>query len=163
MRTKKGEEYLSSKDACAISSFSEEELRFLCLEGKVRSRWLGGGYFVEKASLLSLLKKKTFLPYGKIDLERSLDIWHSRIFNKFGILMVVTVVFLTVFVLPVFFLENNGFSGYDITKAPASFNSVAYISEGNGTMAAVGYINDTIATAIEKGAIFLYDLISNIF
>ncbi len=162
MRTKKGEEYLSSKDACAISSFSEGDPRPLGLEGNARSAWHGCGYFVEKASLLLLLKKKTFLPYNKIDLKRSLNVWHNRILKKFGILMAVSAIFLVLFIIPIFFLEDVS-SGYDIAKAPASFNSVAYISDGNGTMAAVGYINDTIATAIEKGVIAIYNFISSWF
>lgn len=164
MKTKQGEEYLSPKDAAALSSFTEKQLRALCLEGKVKSRWIGGGFFVEKESLLSIVRKGSVSPYENIDVQKSFDVWHGRVFRKFGVLTAVVAVFLVIFIIPVFFLSENTFSGFDVTQAPASFNSVGYVANADkGTLAAVGGMNEILAKGIEKVFMALYNLVSSWF
>lgn len=156
MRTSDGREYLSSKDACAASGYSEEELRSLCLEGKVRSRWHRGAYFVERSSLLQQMRRGTFETHAPVDLSYSMALLHHRSLRRFSVLVGIVGIFILVLVLPLFFFHGTFSSRFDIAYAPSSYNSTAaFTGEGGTVAAAVTYADDRLAQGIEKAVLFI--------
>ena len=152
----KGEKYLSSKDACAVSGYSKDELDKLCKVGKVRTLWFKDGYFIESRSLLACVTGGVFT-----DLNRGFFVKKILFFKKFGGLLVASLVLIVVLIFPLVLIEEELISENSLGYAPSTYNSTQYIVDKTGAVAGVFKVNDIIAELIEKGLYGIYDGISS--
>lgn len=167
MRMHDGEDYILLKDAGAMSGYSLVELQVLCLEGKVRSKWLSdGSCFVGKRSLLQYMKKGDVRVSLHGDLRRGLHGWHERMSKKFNVLIVTAVVFVVVLILPLFFLGGTmSMSQYDASLGASAFNSMTPLQENSGNLfvATVSGVNDRLAGGIEQTIMTVYRIFMSVF
>lgn len=166
MRTRDGGDYISLKDAGAMSGCSSIELRVLCLEGNVRSKWLSdGSCFVDKASLMRYLSKKNVRASLHNDLYRGVHEWNKRMTQRFKMLVVMATVFVVALIIPLFLLGGTLSPESDATLVASTFNSTTLLREGDGNLfvMTVTGINDSIAGHIEKAMVEIYRIITSIF
>jgi hypothetical protein len=169
MRTQDGEDYILLKEAGAMTGCSERELRVLCLEGKVRSRWLpDGNCFVGKVSLLKYMEKGNMRAVLHGDVEDSHDLWQKRMFKRFHSLVAVAVIFVGVLIFSLFSFGNGITlkSESDAALGASTFNSMkipASIDGGNLVVATVLGVNDILAEGIEKVLVTTYRTAETVF
>ena len=148
----RGKEYLSSKDACAVSGYSKNELDKLCRNGSVRTLWFKDGYFIESRSLLAYTAKG--YPLGV--LGGGFFIKRKIFFKKFGGLVAALLILISVLMLPIMLIEQP-LSKDSLGYAPSTYNSTQYISDKTGAVASLAEINNTVADLIEKGLYGIYN------
>ena len=148
-------EYLSSKDACAVSGYSKNELDKLCRNGEVRTLWFKDGYFIESRSLLAHTTKE----HSSGILDGGFFVKRRIFFKKFGGLLAALLILISVLILPIMLIEEP-LSKDSLGYAPSTYNSTRYISDKTGAVASVAEINNVIAGLIEKGLYGIYNGLS---
>ena len=142
-----GQKYISSKDACVASGYSEDKLFQLCLRKKIKSQQFKGGYFIETRSFLKHIKAKhSLLPIGVL---HDTNIWHDSMFKKISGLIVVVIISLFILIVPIFFLQTEHFFNYDITQMSSSYNSVSYFLNEDDPKTMIANINNAAVVVIE--------------
>jgi hypothetical protein len=112
-----GKEYLSSKDACAVSGYSEQELLKMCKEKHVFFRKVKGGVFVLKESLMMHLHAKPRAGKEHLSIERAVFfaeevIAHEKklLFHNRKVALAMVGLLLVVLMVPIFFSKNKNIS-----------------------------------------------------
>ena len=143
-----GQKYISSKDAYIASGYSEDKLLRLCFEKKIKSQGFKGGYFIEAQSLLKYVKTK-HLPLS-VGTLHNLNSWYDIMLQKFSELIVIAIFFLFILITPIFFLQIESFSNYDITQMSSSYNSISYFLNESDPKTVIITVNNTVAAVIES-------------
>jgi hypothetical protein len=126
-----GKEYLSSKDACSISGYSEQELLKMCKEKHVFFRKLKDGFFIHKESLMMHLYTKPQEGKKHLSVERAVFfaeevIEHEKkiLFENRKVALAMVCLLLVVLLVPVFFSKNKSISAKgNLSAVSAAFTS----------------------------------------
>jgi hypothetical protein len=145
----KGKQYLSLKDACALSGSSYDEMRSLCAQGLIASVWYDHALLVEQQSLETLIRQGDVSRIAK-DMSGSEEVWRRNVSKRFLTVAGAIVAVTLVLSLPLL-ISGTVSPQADIEAVASTYNTMRVFSEADsGVAAALASINETVGDAIAR-------------
>jgi hypothetical protein len=165
MLTTNGKEYVTLRDACAMSGYAEARMRGLCVEGKVACLSVDQTFLIEKESLVQhIVRIKSGEERREVPMSESVEKWRERMLGKVGVFAGVVVIFLAIVIVPTLLMSTDAMSNIDLSYAPSTYNSLSGIVPDNGSLAAsMVSVNDYIARGIEGVVMSIVSFLSGVF